>query len=152
MTHSVLGRFDTQAYGLGGQLAVTPDLIRNASPLVLEVAKLQSLVPLRDKHMREYLEVSQYPKIQVSGLQWMASTKSFQATLKVKNSEVPIGGPVQFNRDSQSLRVQTQWDLSLKALNIQVPQYMGVGVEDAFQVLLDLWAKEDLDENLLNEI
>jgi polyisoprenoid-binding protein YceI len=147
MTHSVLGRFDTQAQGLKGQILVGAAEIELKTPLELAVSALQSMVPLRDRHMRDYLEADKYPVVALKSLKWNSQTQEFQALLRVRNVDREVSEKVSLQKESEWIRAQTQFPLRLSTFSIEVPKYMGVGVEDSFLVFVDLWAREDLDES-----
>jgi hypothetical protein len=154
MTHSVLGRFDTDAkQGLSGTLILSDDGRVSAQRIEFKVASLRSLIPLRDDHMKnDYLEMQKYPIVVLTGMQTRLSSPAghsmpFSGTLIVKGVASPVKGSAKLRLvQDEILRGTVEFDTKVSAFPIKKPDYKGVGVKDEFKILVDLYARPDLKE------
>ncbi len=155
MTHSLLGRFDTNARdALMGQIRV--DTAKNqlvVGRLEFKPEKLSSLISLRDDHLKEdYLEVKKFPLIVFEGATLSIYSKaksppdgeSFKGKVTVKGQTEEIQGHSKVTFEEDSLKGEVKLKLKITQFPIKNPKYMGVGVKDDVEVLIDLRALSDL--------
>ncbi|HVJ64766.1 MAG TPA: YceI family protein [Bdellovibrionota bacterium] len=129
MHHAPLGRFDTTARD-----AISPTDLQG--PLSFAVSKLESLIPLRDQHMKKVLEAETYPQIFLRELKVDMQKKTFSGLLEAKGKTSPVTGTyTEPERDVVLVRFASR----MTAYGIPEQKYLGVGVKDDFEVLVKLW-------------
>lgn len=150
MKHIPLGRFDTLAEdALSGGFVVKEGRVQTSQGSILfKVASLNSLVPLRDEHMKkEHLQVDRYPHIELQNLQAQSQSGQFNAFLKVKELRRPIQGSFSVTEVEigntfpkiTTTKADVSFTSKLSDFGISPPKYMGVGVKDEFEVIVELW-------------
>lgn len=156
MGHNPLGRFDTE-----GVDALSGKFLLNASgeisvlePIQFEAAKLTSQVPLRDEHMKQRnLEISKFPFIELTNLKTKRDQTKFEGTLKVKNVSGNISGTFSHKEETTNkefpqatlYKATITFPATLTQFKIEPPQYMGVGVKDEFEVLIEMFLEEEVE-------
>jgi polyisoprenoid-binding protein YceI len=157
MSHSVLGRFDTNARSaLKGSVTMNQkENFLRAQLLEFKPSQLNSLIGLRDTHLKEdYLEVKTYPSILVQDTEMKIFRKGvspqegepFTATLVVKGKAVKVNGWSQVTYEEDTLLGSFKIKAKISDFGISNPSYMGVGVRDEFEVLVDFKGRPDLSE------
>jgi polyisoprenoid-binding protein YceI len=155
MSHSVLGRFDTNARdALKGRVQVNPSQgTLRVEKLVFLPEKLTSLIGLRDDHLKDdYLEVKKHPQIFFDGTtlplflkgKSNASVESFKGILTLKGQPVEVTGLAKVIFDEDMLKGEATMKTRISLFPIKTPRYMGVGVKDEIEILLEFKARPDL--------
>jgi hypothetical protein len=95
------------------------------------VASMKTGISLRDRHLKEKLEVKKFPFIQVSQIQLTGPSKG-KAVIQVKAIRKPID--FDYKEISKGL-AEARFSLSLKEFEFSGISYKGVGVEDKLEVI-----------------
>jgi|GEM_PF-1344790 len=149
MKHMPLGRFDTVAQNAITDAAflVEGDEVRLlASPLKFRVESLESMVPLRDAHLKKELESDKYPSIELRDLKASRSKKTFTALMKVRNVETPVSGGFEITEvtTASPYIVKVRLKSAISNFGLHPQQYKGVGVKNDFELLIDLQLEKGL--------
>ena len=151
--HSVIGRFDsTGKNALTGKISIDADGPLTASRLEFKPESLDSVVPLRETHMKnEYFEVQKFPLIALlDGTIDKIATQSdkrenFKGTLVVKDVNVGVSGTSDLKIDNDFLKGTVEFDTKISNFPMKAPYYKGVGVEDNVHLIIKIFAKPDLN-------
>lgn len=156
MGHMPLGRFDTDGVdALSGKFKISSTgEISVLEPIKFEAIKLTSQVPLRDEHMKnKNLEISKFPFIELTSIKAFKDKTNFEGNLKVKNMVSVVSGSFSSKEETMNqefpqatlFKIQASFNSKLSNYKIEPPQYMGVGVKDEFEVVLEMFLEEETD-------
>ena len=115
-------------------IACTGDLViagadYSKSKLTLDLSKLDTGIPLRNKHLKDnYLHVAKFPTATISDLavKDAASKGTFTAMLEIHGSKKPVQGSIEV-KDGQ---YKGSFEIDLPEFGIERPSFMGVKVVD----------------------
>lgn len=161
MSHSVMGRFESVGKAsMSGKLDILADGTVRAAKIEFNPSTFDSLISLRDAHIKkDYLEIEKYPVITLEKLSTRYKNGQeellpFSGTLVVKGKRVPVNGIAKIVwTDDELLRVTGSFPAKVSDFPVKKPRYMGIGVLDDFEILVDFYAKaEILDEDLPSDL
>jgi len=118
---------------------VTQNLVRmsdgsfQASSIEIPVLTLTTSNALRDDHMKnKYLEARKFPKATLTQLK--AKDRKFEGILNLHGVQRKIAGEYELENNT----VKAKFPLNLKDYSINVPTYLGVGVEEEANIEVSL--------------
>jgi hypothetical protein len=96
---------------------------------------------------KDHLQMDRYPHIELQNLQAQSDSSEFKAVLKVKENSHPIQGffsvkDIEVGDTFPKItmtKVDASFSAKLSDFGISPPKYMGVGVKEEFQVIVELW-------------
>jgi polyisoprenoid-binding protein YceI len=137
MQHVPLGRFDTLSKEFfEAKINVQKNKVTLEPALIsIETRSLESQVPLRDDHLYNVLEAEKFPFLELSEIKINPESKNFTGKLKVRSVQHSVSGA--FNLDLEKGMVIVEFADKLTRFGIKPPVYMGVGVKDDFEIIVE---------------
>jgi polyisoprenoid-binding protein YceI len=106
-----------------------------AESVVIDLKSLTTGISLRDKHMKERLNVEQYPMAKLIKAEGKGGKGT--ATLEIKGQKIPVAGTYEM-KDG---KLRAQFKMKMSDLGINDVRYMGVGAKDEVTVSVELPTK-----------
>lgn len=128
---SPAGSFEIDTGSISGKIEKTSSGYR-AKKLSVSVRNFTTSMELRDKHTKEKLQVSEYPKITVFDV--VAASGKGSAMIKIMN----IKKPISFTYKESDNKITANFELKLSDFNIKGINYMSVGVKDTVKIMANL--------------
>lgn len=128
---SPAGSFEIVTGNINGKVQKTKEGYK-AKKLSVSVNSFSTSMELRDKHTKEKLNSSEYPRITVSDV--IAANGKGKANIKI----MKIKKPISFTYKESGNKLVATFELKLSDFNIKGINYMGIGVKDIVKVKASL--------------
>ncbi len=127
VTLSPAGSYKAKTSAVEGKAHKTADGVA-AENITADLSTLKTGIGLRDKHTKEHLLASKYPKAKLIS----ASGKNGkgEATIEVRGKKQKVKGTYTIDGD----KLKAEFPMNLPDLDIKDVRYMGVGVKDTVVV------------------
>ncbi len=107
-----------------------------AENVLVDLRSLSTGIGLRDKHLKERLQVDKYPVAKL--IKAEGTSGKGTATLQIKGQKKDVTGTYSVNGDE----LQAEFNMKMSDLGINNVRYMGVGAKDDVKVTIVLPVKE----------
>lgn len=107
-----------------------------AENVLVDLRSLSSGIGLRDKHLKERLQVDKYPVAKL--IKAEGSGGKGTATLQIRGQKKDVQGTYSMNGNE----LQAEFNMKMSDLGINDVRYMGVGAKDEVKVTIVLPVKE----------
>lgn len=131
---SPAGTFRAETNKITGNAYKTADGVR-ADNVVIDMRSLKTGISLRDKHLKDHLEVTKYPTAKL--IKALGRNGLGTAIIEIKGQKQEVKGTYRLNGNS----LQAKFIMKLSALRITGVRYMTVGVADDVSVTINLPVK-----------